>query len=104
MSLETTDADLSKALKLLTNEISAMTKQKEPVFSRFVQSASALSEMKNKLTVLEKEINEQKVLLSRLQGNVETELVEVNSTLRLVYKQLPDELNSSPIPGQFTTQ
>ena len=95
MSLETTDADIRKASKLLTNEISTMNKQKEPVFSRFVQSASALSEMKNKLSAIEKEINEQKVLLSRLQGNAETELVEVNSTLRLVYKQLPGEVNST---------
>ena len=97
MSLETTDADLSKALKLLTDEISAMNNQQEPVFSKVAQSASALSEVREKLTVLEKDIKEHEILISRLQGDVETELVEVNSTLRLVYKQLPDEVNSSPI-------
>ena len=97
MSLETEDADLSKALKLLTDEISAMNSQQEPVFSKLVQSASALSEVREELTVLEEDIKKHEVLISRLQGDAETELVEVNSTLRLVYKQLPDEGNSSPI-------
>jgi len=95
MNLEITDADLSKAYKLLTDEVLAMNKQQEPVFSQFAQSASVLSEMREKHSTLEEVIKECEVLLSRLQGDAETELVEVNSTLRLVYKQLPGEGNSS---------
>ncbi len=93
MGVETTDAELSKASTLLANKISAMNKQHEEVISQLAQSASALSELRETLSVLENDISQQEVLLARLQGDAETELVEVNSTLRLVYKQLPDEAN-----------
>ena len=94
MSVVTTESVLSDTLILLKNKINELNQKQEEVFPQLAKNASTLSDVKERLDTLGNIINEQEALLSRLQGDAETELVEVNSTLRLVYKRLPDEENT----------
>ncbi len=94
MSVVTTESVLSDTLILLKNKINELNQKQEEVFPQLAKNAATLSEVRERLDALGNIINEKEALLSRLQGDAETELVEVNSTLRLVYKRLPDEENT----------